>query len=84
LIKDASWLEVAPGQPMVVEVKLRSMTRPVNGTLIQGADGRAEIHLNDAQYGISPGQAAACYLGNRMIGGGWIVGTARKEQSLAA
>lgn len=84
LVKDASWLEVAPGRPLEIEVKLRSMTRPVKGTLIQGTDGQAEIHLHDAQYGISPGQAAACYLGNRMIGGGWIVGTARKQQPLAA
>jgi tRNA-specific 2-thiouridylase len=83
MIKDGIWLEPS-SDPLEVAIKLRSMTRAVTGTLIQHADGRAELHLAEPQYGISPGQAAVCYLGNRMIGGGWIAGTARKEQSLAA
>jgi tRNA-uridine 2-sulfurtransferase len=32
----------------------------------------AEIHLEAPQYGVSPGQAAVLYNGNRVIGGGWI------------
>lgn len=83
MIKDGIWLEPST-EPLEVSIKLRSMTRAVQGTLIQQADGRGELHLNEPQYGISPGQAAVCYLENRMIGGGWIAGTARKEQSLAA
>ncbi len=82
-VKDAVWLE--PGDmPLDVMVKLRSMTRPVPATLVQLPGGQGEIRLADAQYGISPGQAAVCYLGDRVIGGGWISGTASSALPMAA
>jgi tRNA-specific 2-thiouridylase len=37
--------------------------------------------LDSAQFGISPGQAAVCYEGSRVLGGGWI---AAAERRLAA
>ncbi len=82
-VKESVWLETS-SEPMKISVKLRSMTRPVNATLHQTSATTAEIHLDDAQFGISPGQAAVCYLGDRVIGGGWIAGTAHSSLSLAA
>lgn len=82
-VRDAIWLEPS-ADPLEVLVKLRSMTRAVAATLHQKEGGRAELHLAEPQYGISPGQAAVCYLGDRMIGGGWIAGTARRDLRLAA
>lgn len=67
-----------------IEVKLRSMTRAVPSTLYTRPDGTAEIHLPEAQHGISPGQAAVCYDGNRVLGGGWIVRTDNRALPLAA
>ena len=67
-----------------IQVKLRSMTRAVDATLIPLPDGRAEIHLIDAQYGISAGQAAVIYDGSRVLGGGWICGTDNKALKIAA
>jgi len=49
--------------------------------LTPSADGAATLRLQDAQYGISPGQAAVCYIGDRVIGGGWIVSTALEKLS---
>lgn len=57
-----------------VMVKFRSVMKPIPATLIPANDGAA-IHLKDPQYGISAGQAAVCYDGERLLGGGWIVGT---------
>jgi tRNA-specific 2-thiouridylase len=82
-VKDATWLETSD-RPIEISVKLRSMTRAIPATLHQTAPGTAEIHLLEPQYGVSPGQAAVCYIGDRVIGGGWINGTARKELSVAA
>jgi tRNA-specific 2-thiouridylase len=60
------------GETLRVEVKFRSMMKPEPAALMIGPGNTAEIHLDRPQYGISPGQAAVCYLEDRMIGGGWI------------
>lgn len=69
--------------PASITVKLRSMTRAVPATLVIGADGTTgEIHLAEAQFGVSPGQAAVLYDGSRVLGGGWIAGSANKSMDL--
>lgn len=67
-----------------VQVKLRSMTRPVAARLIVRPDNTGEIHLAEPQYGISSGQAAVLYDGSRVLGGGWISGSDHKSMRLAA
>jgi tRNA-specific 2-thiouridylase len=33
---------------------------------------RARLEFIEPQRSVSPGQAAVCYVGDRVIGGGWI------------
>jgi len=80
-VKGGNWLDAGTSE---VLVKLRSMAKPEAATLALFADGNAEIRLKTPQYGISPGQAAVCYDGDRVIGGGWISGTACSALPLAA
>jgi tRNA-specific 2-thiouridylase len=54
------------------QIKFRSMMKPVGATIARREGGTAEILLESPQYGISPGQAAVLYDGERLIGGGWI------------
>lgn len=68
-LKDCNWLSQQNGD---ILLKFRSMMQPVPAMLAIGGGGNATITLSMPQYGISPGQAAVCYDGNRMIGGGWI------------
>lgn len=75
-IKDPVWLTQTTPDHLDVTVKLRSMTRKVPAKIIVGTNGQYDIHLLEPQYGIAPGQAAVCYIGARMIGGGWIAGAA--------
>ncbi|WP_442900265.1 aminomethyltransferase beta-barrel domain-containing protein [Geoalkalibacter sp.] len=35
-------------------------------------DGRAEVRFDAPQMGVTPGQAAVFYEGDRVLGGGWI------------
>lgn len=86
LLKNFNWLidRPAPSEAQNIEVKLRSMTRAVPAKLIGHPDGSAEIIVDAPQYGISPGQAAVCYIGGRVIGGGWITETALSSLSKAA
>ena len=68
----------------MVDAKLRSVSRPMPAELTVKADGTAFLTLAAPQYGIAPGQAAVCYLGSRVIGGGWISGTENSQIQLAA
>jgi len=83
ILRDLNWLGgEAPGEAgRRCAVKLRSASAPAAATLYPRADGGAEVVLDEAQFGISPGQAAVCYDGTRVLGGGWI---ATAETRLAA
>lgn len=83
-IDKANWLGVKTGDVIQVQAKLRSVSRPMPAqlTIIDGE--KAVLTLDAPQYGIAPGQAAVCYVGKRVIGGGWISGTENSKISLAA
>lgn len=81
-IRHCNWLD--DKQNLEVTVKLRSMTRAAPARLVKAEDGSAELYLEAAQFGISPGQAAVCYDGERVIGGGWIYRTEIKKAADAA
>ena len=57
--------------------KVRSLAKPVPVTL-EGSlgDGAAvTIRFVQPEFGVSPGQAAVLYAGDRVVGGGWIEST---------
>ena len=81
ILKDCNWL--ATGDQTVL-LKFRSMMQPVPATLTRHDDGSATLTLPESQYGIAPGQAAVCYAGERMIGGGWISATENSTLAQAA
>ena len=60
-------------------VKVRSMAKPVPARL----DGDW-LSFEAPEYGVSPGQAAVLYAGDRVIGGGWIEETVAAEMAEAA
>ena len=53
---------------------MRSLAPPVRAQI----DGDW-IKFDRAEYGVAPGQAAVCYDGSRLLGGGWIAETAAAE-----
>jgi len=74
-LKECNWLVDIPQDGIPVGVKFRSIMKPVMARLMSAANGNTEIHLDTPNYGISPGQAAVCYNGDRVLGGGWITGS---------
>lgn len=62
-----------------VEVKVRSLSRPVPATLEQG-----RVCFHRPEYGVAPGQAAVVYAGDRLLGGGWIEATRPALPTLAS
>lgn len=75
-IKELNWLgdKDIPKGGLKIDVKVRS-TRPAEpATLFKGnEDDEAYFILDNPEFGVSSGQAAVFYNGNRLLGGGWIV-----------
>ncbi len=61
------------GEPFDVTVKIRYAHPGTAATVTPGADGTARVGLHTPQRAVTPGQAAVCYAGDEVLGGGWIV-----------
>ncbi|WP_448578311.1 tRNA 2-thiouridine(34) synthase MnmA [Thermaurantiacus sp.] len=61
-----------PDEGLEVEVKLRSLAPLAAARLMPGP----VLKLREPQFGVAPGQAAACYAGSRLLGGGFIAAAA--------
>ncbi len=70
-LTDVNWL-ADPASAMTVAVKHRYNEPAVSGRIEFRPDGRAQVALDEAQPGVAPGQACVCYVGTRLVGGGWI------------
>ena len=84
-VNQCNWLvdkspDTTTTAPRPINVKFRSVMKPVKAHLqYDPANDVAEIHLTEAQYGIAAGQAAVCYDGDRVLGGGWITASENKS-----
>jgi tRNA-specific 2-thiouridylase len=66
-----SWPGLAA--PARAEVKIRNRHLAAHGTLHPGATpDQVEVHFDEPQRAVTPGQAAVFYDGDLVLGGGWI------------
>ncbi len=82
-IDQCNWL-IHEEDNIEIMLKFRSVMKPIPALLRRGKSGTATLTLPTPQYGIAPGQAAVCYLNDRVIGGGWITGTENSAVKIAA
>ena len=68
----ANWLVDEPEGPVRCQVKIRYRSRAVDATVEPLAGGRFAVRFDEPRHGVAPGQAAVCYDGDRVLGGGWI------------
>ncbi|MCS7239550.1 MAG: tRNA 2-thiouridine(34) synthase MnmA [Thermoguttaceae bacterium] len=70
---DANWLIDPPSRPFRCQVKIRYRTPPVEAEVIP-EDSRTFRAIFDRPCdAVTPGQAAVCYDGDQVLGGGWIL-----------
>ena len=71
-IGETNRIGAMPHEPLTA--KVRSMAKPVPITLEGeiGSGTTTRIRFAQPEYGVSPGQAAVFYAGERVVGGGWI------------
>jgi len=75
---DVTWLIEPPTGPFTCLVQCRAQRPPAPAEVTPLPDGRFAARFTGGPERspgpISPGQPAVCYLGERLIGGGWIAG----------
>jgi tRNA-specific 2-thiouridylase len=70
-VAEPSWLAgYAPELPGELEVRIRYRHQPVLARVVQGRQGGFDVLFAEPQRAISPGQFAAFYRGDELLGGG--------------
>ncbi|HLA85999.1 MAG TPA: tRNA 2-thiouridine(34) synthase MnmA [Thermoguttaceae bacterium] len=69
---EANWLIDPPQASFRAAVKIRYRSRAVDATVRPLPANRFHVAFDEPRHGVAPGQAAVCYAGNRVLGGGWI------------
>ena len=60
-------------EPFEATVKIRYAHPGAAATVYPESNGTARVRLHTPQRAVTPGQAAVCYRGDEVLGGGWIV-----------
>jgi tRNA-uridine 2-sulfurtransferase len=68
----ANWLVDPPTAPVRGLVQIRYNSDAAPALVEPLGDSRFRVEFDEPCYGVAPGQAAVCYDGNRVLGGGWI------------
>jgi tRNA-specific 2-thiouridylase len=72
-IENVNWVSIEePAAPLRAQVKIRHKHEPAAATVEPLPGRRTRITFDEPQRAITPGQAAAIYDGDVVIGGGWI------------
>jgi tRNA-specific 2-thiouridylase len=74
-IERCSWPGGEPSAPFEANIKIRSTHPGADATVYPLGEGKAHVRLHTPQRAVTPGQAAVCYNGDRVLGGGWIART---------
>ncbi|MDG1872790.1 MAG: tRNA 2-thiouridine(34) synthase MnmA [Mariniblastus sp.] len=69
---DTNWLTDPPAGRFqcLAQIRYNSQAKPAMAEVV--ADGRLRVEFETPQNGVAPGQAVVCYLGDQVLGGGWI------------
>jgi tRNA-specific 2-thiouridylase len=74
-VRDVNWISVAALEgPVRAEVKIRNRHAAAQATVERAeSPNRVRVTFDDPQRAITPGQGAVFYVGDVVLGGGWIV-----------
>jgi tRNA-uridine 2-sulfurtransferase len=76
-LSEPSWLDAVEGRPVMA--KVRSLAKPVPARI-----AGEWLIFDTPEYGVSPGQAAVLYDGDRLLGGAWIEESQTAYSAVAA
>jgi tRNA-specific 2-thiouridylase len=72
-VRDINWVSIAPpGSEIRAAVKIRNKHAAAEASIRPLGERRAEVHFDEPQRAVTPGQAAVFYQDDLVLGGGWI------------
>jgi len=72
-VKDVNWISIAPPvAPIRAEIKIRNKHAAAAATITPLTSTQVEVHFDEPQRAVTPGQGAVFYSGDLVLGGGWI------------
>jgi tRNA-uridine 2-sulfurtransferase len=73
-VKDVNWISIGPpGTTLRAEIKIRNKHSAASARITGTSDpARVEVHFDEPQRAVTPGQGAVFYSGELVLGGGWI------------
>jgi tRNA-specific 2-thiouridylase len=72
-VTDINWIGTEPPKKaMSVQTRIRYRHQEAESILRPLDPNTVTVHFSQAQYAITPGQAAVFYQGERVLGSGWI------------
>ncbi len=73
-VAEVNWISIAPiHAPVRAQVRIRNKHQAAAATLSPTSDAaRVEVHFDEPQRAVTPGQGAVFYSGDLVLGGGWI------------
>lgn len=75
-VRDVNWVSIArPDVPVHAQVKVRHKHVAASATVEAIDEMTARVCFDEPQRAITPGQGAVFYLGDLVLGGGWIKGS---------
>ncbi|MDB9519840.1 tRNA 2-thiouridine(34) synthase MnmA [Roseofilum reptotaenium CS-1145] len=70
-VSRVNWVSIAPpDSPIRAEVRIRYRSQPVPVTVVPLPENRVHLRFDEPQFGVTPGQGAVWYEGDRLLGGG--------------
>jgi tRNA-uridine 2-sulfurtransferase len=73
VVGEVNWVSgQSPAAPLRVGVQIRHRHDPAAATVTALGDGRASVRFDFPARAVAPGQAAVFYVGDDVLGGGWI------------
>lgn len=77
LVRELQWISGSvPDLARSYDVRIRYRQDPAPAKLSWDSNGLLRVSFDDPQFAVTPGQAAAIYDGDEVLGGGWIAASA--------